>query len=265
GVGKNLQDHLDCTILYEVSQPITFFRETKPWREAMSGLRYVLFGDGPATEYPTQTGAFLKSRPELEVPDLQIHFVPGLVYKHAQIPADRHGMTGHICQLRPESRGYITIRSDDPLDEPVIQPNYLEAESDRRALVEGVKIMRDIFAQQAFDSYRGPELAPGATVNTDEEIAGFVRENAETIYHPIGTCKMGTDEMAVVGADLKVHGTENLRVVDASVMPTLIGGNTNAPTIMIAEKAADMILGKPPLPAEIVPIAEDAEDGLAVA
>jgi choline dehydrogenase len=176
---------------------------------------------------------------------------------HTRKRADRHGFMAHVCQLRPQSRGFISIKSNDPLVAPVIHPNYLEAEEDRRALREGTKIAREIFAQVAYDPYRGPELMPGAHVRTDEQIDAWVRRTAETIYHPVGSAKMGKDSESVVDSQLRVYGVEGLRVVDASIMPTLVSGNTNAPTIMIAEKASDMILGRAALPPEHVKIAED--------
>ena len=176
---------------------------------------------------------------------------------HARIKSDRHGFTVHICQLRPESRGYIGLKSTNPSDYALIQPNYLESETDRKVMRDGVRMVRNIIAQRAMDPYRGPEFWPGAGKQSDAEIDGWIRETAETIYHPVGTAKMGNDPMAVVDAKCRVHGLQGLRVVDASVMPTLVGGNTNAPTIMIAEKISDDMLGKAPLPAEHVTIAED--------
>ena len=199
----------------------------------------------------------MKSRPDLENPDLQFHFIAALMTNHTRTRMDRHGFMAHVCQLRPQSRGYISIKSNDPLAAPIIQPNYLEAEEDRRAMREGTKIARDLFAQAAFDPYRGPEMWPGAHVRTDEQIDAWIRKTAETIYHPVGSCKMGKDSEAVVDAQLRVYGVEGLRVIDASVMPTLVSGNTNAPTIMIAEKASDMMLGRPALPSEHVKVAED--------
>ncbi len=264
GVGCNLQDHLDCSIQYECSQPITFYSQLNPFIAARTGLEYVLFGTGIATGQGIEAGAFLKSRPDLETPDLQFHFLAALMYDHTRRKADRHGFMVHVCQLRPESRGSISIRSADPFDPPIIQPNYLEAEEDRRALREGVKLAREIFAQSAFDPYRGPELMPGAHVQRDEQIDAFIRKTAETIYHPIGTAKMGTDEDAVVDPQLRVYGIDGLRVVDASVMPVLVSGNTNAPTIMIAEKVSDMIFGKAALPPETACATED-DDGRAAA
>jgi len=263
GVGKNLQDHLDCSIQYECSQPITLYSQANPLSAAKTGLQYLLFGTGLATGQGLEAGAFLKSRPDLETPDLQLHFIAALMFDHTRRKADRHGFMAHVCQLRPESRGYVSLKSADPLMPPLIQPNYLEAEEDRRALREGVKLTREVFSQSAFDPYRGPELMPGAHVQKDEQIDAFIRRTAETIYHPVGSAKMGKGADAVVDAQLRVYGVEGLRVVDASVMPDLVSGNTNAPTIMIAEKAADMMLGRPPLAPEFVRIAEDADKAAA--
>ncbi len=257
GVGKNLQDHLDASIQYESSQPITLYSQANRLNALKTGLNYMLFRKGLATGQGLESGGFVKSRPDLENPDLQFHFIAALMTNHTRTRMDRHGFMAHVCQLRPESRGYISIKSNDPMSAPVIQPNYLEAEEDRRALREGTKLARDVFAQAAFDPYRGPEMWPGAHVRTDEQIDAWIRRTAETIYHPVGSCKMGKDSEAVVDAQLRVYGVEGLRVVDASVMPTLVSGNTNAPTIMIAEKASDMMLGRPPLPAEHVKVAED--------
>lgn len=257
GVGRNLQDHLDCSIQYECTQPITLYSQAKPLNALRTGLQYLLFGNGLATSQGLESGAFLKSRQDLETPDLQFHFIAALMFDHTRKKADRHGFMAHVCQLRPESRGYVSLKSADPLVPALIQPNYLEAEEDRRALREGVKAAREVFAQRAFDAYRGPEVMPGAHTQTDEQIDTFVRRTAETIYHPVGTAKMGTDCQSVVDPQLRVHGINGLRVVDASVMPFLVSGNTNAPTIMIAEKAADLILGRPALPPEPVRVAED--------
>jgi choline dehydrogenase len=257
GVGRNLQDHLDCSIQYECSQPITLYSQSNPLAAAKTGLQYLLFGTGLAAGQGLESGAFLKSRPDLETPDLQFHFIAALMYDHTRKKADRHGFMAHVCQLRPESRGYISVKSADPLAAPVIQPNYLEAEEDRRALREGVKLAREIFAQGSFDPYRGPELIPGAHVTKDDQIDAFIRKTAETIYHPVGSAKMGKDADSVVDPQLRVYGVEGLRVVDASVMPSLVSGNTNAPTIMIAEKAADMMLGRPAPAPEPVRVAED--------
>jgi choline dehydrogenase len=257
GVGRNLQDHLDCSIQYECTQPITLYSQSKPLAALKTGLQYMLLGTGLATGQGLESGAFLKSRPDLETPDLQFHFITALMYDHTRVRGDRHGFMTHVCQLRPQSRGTITLKSADPLAAPIIQPNYLEAEEDRRAMREGVKLARDVFAQASFDPYRGPELMPGAHVTKDDQIDAFIRKTAETIYHPVGSAKMGTDGESVVDPQLRVHGLEGLRVVDASVMPALVSGNTNAPTIMIAEKASDMILGRAAPAAQFVKVVED--------
>ncbi|MBX3447629.1 MAG: choline dehydrogenase [Parvibaculaceae bacterium] len=258
GVGQNLQDHLDCVVINECTQPITLHSTvSNPLKQIMTGMQYTFFKTGLATSNGLESGAFLKTRPELEIPDIQLHFVAAMMRDHARIKSDRHGFTVHICQLRPESRGYIALKSTNPADHALIQPNYLESEYDRKVMRDGVRMVRNIISQRAMDPYRGPEFWPGAGKQSDAEIDAWIRETAETIYHPVGTAKMGNDPMAVVDAKCRVHGLQGLRVVDASVMPTLVGGNTNAPTIMIAEKISDDMLGKAPLPAEHVTIAED--------
>ncbi len=227
------------------------------FRMLMTGMQYAFFKTGLATTQGLESGGFLKSRPELEIPDLQLHFVAAMMRDHARIKSDRHGFTVHVCQLRPESKGFVSLKSLDPADHALIQPNYLATENDRRTMRDGVRIVRNIIGQRAMDEFRGPEFAPGADKQTDAEIDAWIRDAAETIYHPVGTAKMGNDPMAVVDTKCKVHGLEGLRVVDASVMPTLVGGNTNAPTIMIAEKISDDILGRAALTPEHVTIVED--------
>jgi choline dehydrogenase len=257
GVGQNLQDHLDCTVIYECKQPITLHSQMNIVRQLMTGVQYTFFKTGLGASQGLESGGFLKTRPELEIPDIQLHFVAAMMRDHARTKSDRHGFTIHVCQLRPESRGYVALKSLDPADHALIQPNYLATETDRRTLRDGTRIVRNIIAQRAMDPYRGPEFWPGADKQSDAEIDAWVRESAETIYHPVGTAKMGNDPMAVVDNKCKVRGIEGLRVVDASVMPTLVGGNTNAPTIMIAEKISDDILGRAALSPENVTIAED--------
>ncbi len=263
GVGQNLQDHLDATVINECKLPITLHSQMNPIRQILTGMQYTFFKTGAAASQGLESGAFLKSRPELEVPDLQLHFVAAMMRDHARVKSDRHGFTVHVCQLRPESRGFVALKSLEPSDHALIQPNYLATETDRRTMRDGVRIVRDIISQRAMDIYRGPEFMPGADKQSDAEIDAWIRENAETIYHPVGTAKMGNDLMAVVDTKCKVRGVEGLRVVDASVMPTLVGGNTNAPTIMIAEKISDDILGRAALPAEHVTIAEDRQGAAA--
>ena len=259
GVGRNLQDHLNISLHYEAKRgEVTLHSVAQnPVKRTLAALEFLFAGTGPGTQLPVDTGGFVKTDPGLALPDIQFHFIPALVIDHGRTQGDRPGYTLHICQLRPLARGHIALRSADPFDAPLIQPNYLDAEEDVRAMREAVRMGRRIMEQTPFDPYRGPELAPGAPCASDAEIDAFVRRKAETVYHPVGTCAMGAEDRAVVDASLRVRGLTGLRVVDASVMPTLIGGNTNAPAIMIAEKAADMILGRPAPAPEEVKVAED--------
>lgn len=258
GVGENLQDHLDVPLQYACTQPITLHSMIRLDRIAPQFLRAVLLRDGPCTSFPAEAGAFLRTDQALSIPDIQVHFLTGLTASRVRIPwlwrinrgpLERDGFTTRICQLRPESRGRIKLRSADPFAKAAMEPNYLASETDRQTLRKGIRMLREVVRQPAFDAFRGEELGPGANSNSDEELDRWINVSAESIYHPVGSCKMGpqTDPMAVVDLDLKVRGIAGLRVVDASVMPTVIGGNTNAPTIAIAEKAADSIRGRQPL------------------
>ena len=256
GVGANLQDHLDACLSWECPQPITAYSMTKGLKTLVTGLNYMLFKQGTGRQQMLESGAFLRSRPDLDRPDLQFHTVLAIMQDHGRTRIEKDGFTFHVCQLRPESRGKVGLRSADPTDDPTIFANYLSAEEDRRALREGVRIARDVAAQSALDPYRASEYAPGKDVQTDAQIDAWLRAKAETIYHPVGTCRMGVDgdAMAVVDGALKVQGLEGLRVIDASVMPTLIGGNTNAPTMMIAEKIADVLRGRAALAPDDAPV-----------
>ncbi|MDQ0462692.1 choline dehydrogenase [Caulobacter ginsengisoli] len=257
GVGANLQDHLDVTLSWECPQPITIYSMRKGLiKTAMVGINYMLFKKGIGRENFLESGAFLRSRPDLDRPDLQIHTVLAVMKDHGKVVVEKDGFTFHVCQLRPESRGSVGLKSSDPFADPAIFANYLATEEDRRAMREGLKIGREVAAQKALDPYRSSELSPGAEVKTDAEIDAWIRANGETIYHPVGTCRMGVagDAMAVVDGELRVQGLSGLRVIDASVMPTLVGGNTNAPTMMIAEKAADMIRGRAAPPRDEAPV-----------
>ena len=261
GVGANLQDHLDVCMSWECPKPITIYSLRKGLIKTLSiGLNYMLFGKGLGRENMLESGAFLRSRPDLDRPDLQIHTVLAIMQDHGKVQIEKDGFTFHVCQLRPESRGRVGLKSADPLDDPAIFANYLTAEEDRRALREGVRMMRKVAEQPALAPYITAEFAPGKDVQTDAEIDAWIRATAETIYHPVGTCRMGAagDPMAVVDAECRVQGLKGLRVVDASVMPTLVGGNTNAPTIMIAEKISDAIRGRAFLAPEEAPVYEDA-------
>src|SRR6266849_2085148 len=240
GVGQNLQDHLVAGVIYACTQPVSL-----AGAETLANLlSYLLRKRGPFTTNVTEAGAFLKTRPELPAPDIQVIFLPVTVIEHGLVRPESHGFTIGLTRLRPQSRGFITLRSPDPLEPPAIQPQYLMSESDLQALVEGISLCRKVAQAAAFAPFRGMELYPGPEVQGDAAMTDYVRETALTGDHPVGTCKMGSDPLAVVDAELRVHGLEGLRVVDASIMPTIVSGNTNAPTIMIAEKAADLIKGK---------------------
>jgi choline dehydrogenase len=246
GVGQNLQDHIGAYVQNHCLEPVTLYRLFRADRAAMALLRVWLFGNGPGASIALEAGGFLRTRRELKIPDIQVSFVPGLSLDTTRSKQGRHGYLSHFYLMRPKSRGQVTINSADPFAAPTISPNSMAEESDRRVMRDGVRLVRDAMAQAAFARYRGAEISPGAHVQSDEEIDSWVRANATTVWHPVGTCKMGRGVDAVVDNELRVHGIEALRVVDASVMPEIIGGNTAAPTIMIAEKAADMILGRPP-------------------
>ncbi len=239
GVGQNLQDHLDVCLVQRCSKNISYDRIN----ELKAGLQYMLFKTGPGTSNAAEAGGFLKTDLNNEQwPDLQFHFVPAILDDHGRNRLKGNGYTLHMCYLRPESRGRLELASNNPMQPIKIFANYLSESNDLKYIKKGFEIQRQIFSQSAFDEYREPEIFPGNEIQTESEIEQFIRNKAETIYHPVGTCKMGNDEMAVVDNQLKVHGVEKLRVIDASIMPNLVSGNTNAPTIMIAEKICDIIL-----------------------
>lgn len=248
GVGENLQDHLDVILNWRSRGLRSVFSEVRGLRQLGVGLRYALTGRGVGRQNFLEAGAFLPSRSGLSRPDIQIHGVLAIMRDHGKVKATEDGFSLHLCQLRPESRGRVGLASADPFADPRIQANYLSSGEDRRVLREAVRIGRDVVAQAALDPYRGDELAPGDAVRSDAEVDAWIRRTAETIYHPVGTCRMGVagDAAAVVDPALRMHGLAGLRVVDASVMPTLVSSNTNAPTIMIAERAADLIRGRAP-------------------
>ena len=236
GVGGNLQDHLDAAILQHAKSGTTYGRSNKLW----ALYQYLVNKKGPGTSPIAESGGFLYTRQGLSAPDVQLHFLPCMVVDHGRTEMRKDGYSLHVCTLRPESRGTIRLKSKDPKDHPLIDANYLAERRDLDTLIDGVKMGRDIFAQSGLDPYRAEEFQPGAALKTDAELEQWIRAKCETIYHPVGTCKMGpsTDPMAVVDNRCRVHGLVGLRVVDASVMPTLVGGNTNAPTVMIAERVA---------------------------
>lgn len=244
GVGRNLQDHLDFTFGYNVRGVDSFgFSSRGSWRMLRELLQFRRARRGMLTTNFAEGGGFLKSRPELPVPDLQLHFVVALVDSHARKLHWGHGLSCHVCLLRPQSRGSVGLQGADPALPPRIDPAYLSHPQDLDDMVAGYRITQRLMQAPALaELYTRDMFTPD--VRDDEGIRAIIRQRAETIYHPVGTCRMGTDADAVVDAELRVHGLQGLRVVDASIMPTLIGGNTNAPTIMIAEKAVDMIRGQ---------------------
>lgn len=243
GVGQNLQDHLQFRLMYRVSKPITTNDDLRTLAgQARIGLKWLIKGTGPLGIGINQGGLFTRVLPGSQTPDIQFHFATLSAEQAGGKPHDWPGCTFSVCQLRPESRGAVNIQSADPLLPPSMRPNYLAAETDRICAVESIKYARRLAATDALKPYIAGEYKPGAGVNSDDEILDFARGNGATIFHPTGTCKMGSDPMAVTDARLRVHGIGGLRVVDCSIMPTLVSGNTHAPAVMIAEKAADMIL-----------------------
>jgi choline dehydrogenase len=243
GVGNDLQDHLQVRLVTRCAQRVTLNDIVNhPVRRVMAGVRYALSRSGPLTIAAGTSGAFFKTNPRLASPDIQIHFIPFSTDKMGEKLHPFSGFTASVCQLRPESRGSLKIRSANPSDPPEIRINYLATETDRATFIDGLRLLRKVLAAPALKTYCVEEVYPGAGVTSDEDLLDFCRKTGSTVYHPTSTCRMGNDPLAVVDQRLRVRGIDGLRVVDASVMPDLMSGNTNAPTIMIAEKASDMIL-----------------------
>jgi choline dehydrogenase len=242
GVGKNLQDHLNVNILQYAQPKTTLDGKAKLLPSMAVALQWALYRTGPGTSNVAEAGAFVVSGLGAATPDIQFHFIPAQVFDHARTTLDGFGVTLHSCVLRPQSRGEVRLASSDPLAAPAINPNYLASSYDLKILIDGIRRGRDILAAPAFKPWLKEERIPGPALQSDTELEQFVRATAETEYHPVGTCKMGGDAMAVVDERLRVRGIDGLRVIDASIMPTLVSGNTNAPTIMIAEKGSQMML-----------------------
>jgi choline dehydrogenase len=243
GVGANLQDHLQLRLIYKCTKPITTNDQLASLYGQMKiGLKWLLYRKGPLAIGINQGGLFTRALPESPTPDIQFHFATLSAEMAGARPHDFSGFTMSVCQLRPESRGTLSIKSRDPKEPAAMQPNYLSAEVDRRTAVAGMKVARALAAAPAMRPYVLEEYKPGPATATDAELLEFARNNGATIFHPVGTCKMGSDALAVVDERLRVRGVAGLRVVDCSIMPTLVSGNTNLPVIMIAEKAAAMIL-----------------------
>jgi choline dehydrogenase len=250
-VGRNLQDHLGVYLKYASRDPVTLYRLFRPDRAAAAFAQAYFFGRGPASDVPLEAGGFLKTRPELDIPDIHITFVPGLNLETTRAGQGRHGYLINFYQLRPKSRGEIRITSPDPRRHPLIDPNYLAEEEDRRCIRDGIRLARALGEAEPLSRHKDRDISPvEADFADDAAIDRWARSDANTIFHPVGTCRMGSDPASVVDAALRVRGVAGLRVADASVMPLVVGGNTSAPTMMIAERAADMLLGKAPLAPE---------------
>jgi choline dehydrogenase len=245
GVGHDLQDHMQVRVVMRARNAVTLNDVVNsPLRKMMTGLSYAAFRTGPLTIAAGTAGAFYKTDPRLATPDIQVHFLPFSTDKMGEKLHPFSAFSASVCQLRPESRGSLRIKSADPSVAPEIRINYLATEVDRTANVEGLKILRRILKAPAMGPYVIEEVEPGSKVATDDELLAFCRQRGSTVYHPTSTCRMGNDSLAVVDQQLRVRGIDGLRVIDASVMPDLVSGNTNAPVIMIAEKASEMILAE---------------------
>lgn len=242
GVGENLQDHLQIRTIYSVDNTVTLNQRARtPWGMALMGLEYFLRKTGPLTMPPSQLGAFAKSDPSQSTANIEWHVQPLSLDKFGSPLHKYNAITPSVCNVRPTSRGQISLRDRNPDSAPLIQPNYLSTAEDRATAVAGLKFTREIMAAPALAPFAPHELKPGAHLITDDDLAQAAGDLGTTIFHPVGTCKMGKDSMAVVDDQLRVRGVHRLRVVDASIMPTITSGNTNAPTVMIAEKGADFI------------------------
>ena len=244
GVGKNLQDHIDYISVhkYKSLNLFGFSLGTIFLKYPYELIKYLLMKTGMFTSTVAEAGGFIRSRNDITVPDIQLHFAPGMVVDHGRESVWGTGLSCHTCLLRPKSRGEVTLQSADPKDDPKIDPKFLSHPDDMRDMVAGYKKMMKIMNKEPLSKYTSGHVQRPVDLDNDEDIEQAIREDADTVYHPVGTCKMGSDEMSVVNERLKVHKVSGLRVIDASIMPTLVGGNTNAPTIMIGEKASDMIL-----------------------
>ncbi|HHL2469544.1 TPA: choline dehydrogenase [Pseudomonas aeruginosa] len=248
GVGANLQDHLELYLQYACKQPVSIYPATKWWNQPAIGAQWLFLGKGLGASNQFEAGSFIRTREAFEWPNIQFHFLPVAINYNGSKGVQEHGFQAHMGSMRSPSRGRIHLKSRDPRQHPSILFNYMSHEQDWQEFRDGIRLTREIMNQPALDPYRGRELSPGVSVQSDAELDEFIRNHAETAFHPSCSCKMGSDDMAVVDGQGRVHGMEGLRVVDASIMPLIITGNLNATTIMMAEKIADRIRGRQPLP-----------------
>ncbi len=250
GVGQNLQDHMEVYIQQESLKPITLNSKLGLFSKARIGAQWLFFKTGDGATNHFESAAFVRSKPGVDYPDIQYHFLPAAIRYDGKAAAKGHGFQAHVGPMRSKSRGSVTLRSSDPLEKPTIVFNYMSHPDDWADFRHAVRLTREIFGQAALDPYRGREISPGAHVQSDEAIDDFLREHAESAFHPCGTCKMGaaSDPMAVVDPQCRVIGVEGLRVADSSIFPRVTNGNLNGPSIMTGEKASDHILGRDPLP-----------------
>jgi choline dehydrogenase len=248
GVGANLQDHLEMYLQYACTQPVSLYPALSMRKQPAIGARWLFNGSGLGASNQFEAGGFIRSGKQFEWPNIQFHFLPVAINYNGSNAVKEHGFQAHVGSMRSPSRGRVQLKSKDPRQHPSIRFNYMSHEQDWQEFRDGIRLTREIMAQPALDPYRGRELSPGASVQSDAELDAFIREHAETAFHPSCSCKMGEDAMAVVDAQGRVHGLQGLRVVDASIMPHIITGNLNATTIMLAEKIADRIRGRAPLP-----------------
>ena len=257
GVGENLQDHLEFNFQYRCKQPISLNSELGLFKKALIGARWLLFKTGLGRTNHFESCAFIRSRAGVKWPDIQYHFLPGAITYDGSVAFKGHGFQVHVGHNKPSSRGHVKAMSADVRQAPEILFNYLETEHDRQGFRDCVHLTREIMSQPSMDAFRGEVIQPTAEIQTDEQIDQFVRESVDSAYHPCGTCKMGIDALAVVDAELRVHGLANIRVIDASVFPTIPNGNLNAPTMMLAERGADLIKGQVIEPLETAPVYSD--------
>lgn len=254
GVGQNLQDHLEVTVQMECTQPVSIYRYYNLLGKAYVGARWLFTRTGIGATNQFEAGGFIRSRIGVPYPDLQYHFFPMAVRYDGKSPNDAHGFQAHIGPMRSKSTGSVSLRTANPADAPRIQFNYMQREEDWQEFRAGIRLTREVLAQEALKPYAGRELSPGPEVQSDAEIDTWLKRSVESSYHPSGSCRMGSDDMAVVDANCRVRGLDGLRVVDSSIMPSIVSGNLNAPTIMLAEKAADLIKGVAPLPPSDAPV-----------